>query len=179
MRINTLPHEAKQPLPLDQRASLNPLDFRSSHASGRTSSTGQTHEERQQARALRAEQERKAYLIHVRARQAMIRAIETGEPQFLYKDSQGRDVYIEAPHDRMRPEEQLGTIRMPMARIRTQIPDICDRLDHIAVSIHVQTTSEPHTDNFYRTLWLWLWWRSWCAISCRISWGALLGGALF
>ncbi|CBX94314.1 hypothetical protein LEMA_P122930.1 [Plenodomus lingam JN3] len=60
--------------------------------------TGQTHEERAQARARRAEAEKQAYLAHMRARQAMIRAIETGEPQLLGKDRQGRDVYIEPPH---------------------------------------------------------------------------------
>jgi hypothetical protein len=59
--------------------------------------TGQTHEEREQHRVRRAEQERQAYLAHLRARQALVKAIETGQPQFLCKDQQGRDVYIEPP----------------------------------------------------------------------------------
>lgn len=65
--------------------------------------TGQTHTEREQARIRRAEQERQAYLAHLRARQAMIRAIETGQPQLLGKDRQGRDVFIEPPHGPFAP----------------------------------------------------------------------------
>ncbi|EOA85051.1 hypothetical protein ACJQWK_06983 [Exserohilum turcicum] len=60
--------------------------------------TGQTHDERELARQRRAEQERQAYLQHMRTREAIIRAMETGEPQLLGKDRQGRDVYIEPPH---------------------------------------------------------------------------------
>ena len=56
-----------------------------------------THEQRQQDRARREEQERRAYQMHLQARQAMVRALETGQPQFLCKDQQGRDVYIEPP----------------------------------------------------------------------------------
>jgi hypothetical protein len=70
--------------------------------------TGQTHEERERARAQRAEQERQAYLAHVRARQALIRAMETGEPQLLGKDRQGRDVYIEPPHGPYAPRGAYG-----------------------------------------------------------------------
>lgn len=70
--------------------------------------TGQTHTEREQARARRAEQERQAYLVHQRARQALVRAIETGEPQFLCKDAQGRDVYIEPPQGPYAPRGAYG-----------------------------------------------------------------------
>lgn len=70
--------------------------------------TGTTHAEREQARIRRAEQERKAYEIHLRTRQALIKAIETGEPQFLYKDSQGRDVYIEPPRGAYAPPGARG-----------------------------------------------------------------------
>lgn len=59
--------------------------------------TGSTHTEREKQRARRAEQERQAYQTHLRARQALIRAMETGEPQFLCKDAQGRDVYVTPP----------------------------------------------------------------------------------
>ena len=62
--------------------------------------TSSTHEEREAQRKHRAEQEQKAYHAHLRARQAMIRALETGEPQLLGKDSRGRDVYIEPPQQR-------------------------------------------------------------------------------
>ncbi|KAF1979705.1 hypothetical protein BU23DRAFT_548903 [Bimuria novae-zelandiae CBS 107.79] len=59
--------------------------------------TDSTHEQRQQQRAQREEAERKAYAAHMKARQAMIRAMQTGEPQLLGKDRQGRDVYIQPP----------------------------------------------------------------------------------
>ncbi|KAF1916308.1 hypothetical protein BDU57DRAFT_516330 [Ampelomyces quisqualis] len=70
--------------------------------------TGQTHEEREQHRMRRAEQERQAYLAHMRARQALIKAIQTGEPQFLCKDGQGRDVYIEPPRGPYAPRGAYG-----------------------------------------------------------------------
>lgn len=59
--------------------------------------TGSTHTEREQQRARRAEQERQAYQAHLRARQALFRAMETGEPQFLCKDQRGRDIYVTPP----------------------------------------------------------------------------------
>jgi hypothetical protein len=70
--------------------------------------TGQTHEEREQHRLRRAEQERQAYLVHMRARQALIKALETGQPQFLCKDGQGRDVYIEPPSGPYAPRGAYG-----------------------------------------------------------------------
>jgi hypothetical protein len=70
--------------------------------------TGQTHEEREQARTRRAEQERQAYLQHLRTRQALIRAMETGQPQLLGKDRQGRDVYIEPPYGPYAPRGAYG-----------------------------------------------------------------------
>ncbi|KAL9619145.1 MAG: hypothetical protein Q9160_006234 [Pyrenula sp. 1 TL-2023] len=59
--------------------------------------TGTTHEQREVQRRQRAEQERRAYEMHLQLRQAMTRAIHTGEPQFVCKDQEGRDVYIEPP----------------------------------------------------------------------------------
>lgn len=59
--------------------------------------TDSTHEQRQGQRAQREEAERKAYHAHLQARQAMVRAMQTGQPQFLCKDQQGRNVYIEPP----------------------------------------------------------------------------------
>lgn len=70
--------------------------------------TGQTHEERERHRVRRAEEERQAYLAHLRARQALMRAIQTGEPQFLCKDQQGRDVYIEPPRGAYAPRGAYG-----------------------------------------------------------------------
>jgi hypothetical protein len=60
--------------------------------------TGTTHTEREKQRVHRAEQERQAYLAHLRARQALMKAMQTGEPQLLGKDRQGRDVYITPPN---------------------------------------------------------------------------------
>lgn len=62
--------------------------------------TSSTHTDRENARLQRAEQERRAYQAHLRARAAMLRALETGEPQFLCKDQRGRDVYVEPPPQR-------------------------------------------------------------------------------
>ncbi|KAF2746977.1 hypothetical protein M011DRAFT_72738 [Sporormia fimetaria CBS 119925] len=59
--------------------------------------TGSTHEQREHERRERAEEERQAYIAHLKARQALMRAMQTGEPQFLAKDRQGRDVYIIPP----------------------------------------------------------------------------------
>lgn len=71
--------------------------------------TGSTHEQREQERKRRAEQERAAYMVHLRARQAMIRAMETGQPQFLAKDRDGRDVYIVPPgYGRQLPGNGFG-----------------------------------------------------------------------
>lgn len=59
--------------------------------------TGMTHEEREQERRRRAEEERKLYEQHVRIRQAMAQAMQTGQPQYLGKDRDGKDVYVEPP----------------------------------------------------------------------------------
>lgn len=60
--------------------------------------TGTTHQQREQERKKREEQERQAYMAHLRARQAMVKAMETGQPQYLCKDRQGRDVYVVPPN---------------------------------------------------------------------------------
>jgi hypothetical protein len=70
--------------------------------------TGSTHEQREHQRRQRAEEERQAYIAHLKARQAMIRAMETGEPQFLCKDRQGRDVYVVPPNGRSAPFGAYG-----------------------------------------------------------------------
>jgi len=59
--------------------------------------TGMTHEEREQARRQRAEHERKIYEMHIKVRQAMHRAMETGQPQLIGKDRDGKEIYIEPP----------------------------------------------------------------------------------
>ncbi|KAF2268546.1 hypothetical protein CC78DRAFT_576031 [Lojkania enalia] len=70
--------------------------------------TSSTHEQRAAQRREREEQERRAYIEHMRMRQCMVRAMETGEPQFLGKDNQGRDVYIEPPRGPRAPTGAYG-----------------------------------------------------------------------
>ena len=59
--------------------------------------TQTTHEQRAAERQQRAAEEEQAYRRHQQLRVAMSRAAETGQPQFLGKDKDGQDVYIEPP----------------------------------------------------------------------------------
>jgi hypothetical protein len=59
--------------------------------------TGTTHEQRVQERQKRAEEEQRAYEQHMHVRQCMARAAETGQPQLVGKDRDGKDVYVEPP----------------------------------------------------------------------------------
>ncbi|KAK5089800.1 hypothetical protein LTR70_006175 [Exophiala xenobiotica] len=59
--------------------------------------TGQTKEEREEAKRQRDEEERQYYEAHVRFRQCLQRAQATGEPQFFAKGRDGKDIYIEPP----------------------------------------------------------------------------------
>jgi hypothetical protein len=59
--------------------------------------TSSTHEDRERAREQRAREEQAAYERHQHIRNCMAKAIETGQPQLLGKDKQGKDVYIEPP----------------------------------------------------------------------------------
>ncbi|TKX26053.1 hypothetical protein C1H76_1686 [Elsinoe australis] len=59
--------------------------------------TGTTKEERDRHRAQREEEERQYLEMHARFRTALHRAQVTGQPQFLAKDRDGHDVYIEPP----------------------------------------------------------------------------------
>ncbi|KAK5132836.1 hypothetical protein LTR08_008551 [Meristemomyces frigidus] len=59
--------------------------------------TGSTHEERLQERKKRAEEEQRLYEQHLRVRQAMARAQQTGKPQSIGKDRQGKEIFIEPP----------------------------------------------------------------------------------
>lgn len=55
------------------------------------------HQQRMAERERRAERERQAYAAHLAARRALSRAIQTGEPQLLCKDRDGKNVYIVPP----------------------------------------------------------------------------------
>ncbi len=59
--------------------------------------TNSTHQEREEKRRLRAEQEQKEYEAHQAFRRAMSKAMETGQPQLIGKDKDGKDVYVEPP----------------------------------------------------------------------------------
>lgn len=60
--------------------------------------TQTTHQQRASQRLQRAEQERKAYERHRQLRDAMSRAIQTGQPQFVGTDKDGKEVYLEPPN---------------------------------------------------------------------------------
>ena len=71
--------------------------------------THTTHEQREVERRKRAEEEQRAYARHQAIRQAMARAMETGEPQLVGKDKSGKDIYIEPPQGgSMMPQGAYG-----------------------------------------------------------------------
>lgn len=59
--------------------------------------TGTTHEQREKERQKRAQAEKEAYQRHLAIRKAMIRAMETGQPQLIGKDRDGKEVYVQPP----------------------------------------------------------------------------------
>lgn len=63
--------------------------------------THTTHQQRETERAQRAEEERRVYARHQELRQAMSRAAQTGEPQYVGKGKDGKDVYLEPPQQGM------------------------------------------------------------------------------
>lgn len=70
--------------------------------------TQSTHQEREQRRIQRTREEQAAYERHAQLRQAFSRAIQTGEPQFIGKDREGRDVFIESPYGLRAPSGAYG-----------------------------------------------------------------------
>lgn len=59
--------------------------------------TNSTHAERVAKREKQREMERKAYEQHQAMRAAMVRASQTGEPQLIGKDRQGREIFAQPP----------------------------------------------------------------------------------
>ncbi|GAM89090.1 hypothetical protein ANO11243_071250 [Dothideomycetidae sp. 11243] len=59
--------------------------------------TGTTHSEREEVRQSRARAEKEAYQRHIAMRKAMMRAAETGQPQYIGQDKNGEDVYVQPP----------------------------------------------------------------------------------
>ena len=70
--------------------------------------TGSTHEQRDAQRRQREAEERATYERHQKIRQAMARALETGQPQHIGKDKDGKDVYIEPPNGVQMPPNSRG-----------------------------------------------------------------------
>jgi len=70
--------------------------------------TGSTHEQREASRRAREEEERRIYERHTQYRIAMQRALETGQPQFIGKGRDGKDVYIEPPQGAQMPPGAYG-----------------------------------------------------------------------
>jgi len=60
--------------------------------------TSSTHEQRAARRLQREEEERRVYEQHLKFRQAMQKAEDTGVPQYLGRDREGKEVYIESPY---------------------------------------------------------------------------------
>ncbi|KAI9048391.1 hypothetical protein LZ554_007227 [Drepanopeziza brunnea f. sp. 'monogermtubi'] len=59
--------------------------------------TSSTHQEREAQRQQRARDEATAYERHQHIRRQMSKAMETGQPQLLGRDREGKEVYIEPP----------------------------------------------------------------------------------
>lgn len=66
--------------------------------------TQSTHEEREAARRERAREEEEMYRQHQAFRNAMTRAIQTGQPQPLGRDRQGHDVFLQPPNGAIAPQ---------------------------------------------------------------------------
>lgn len=62
--------------------------------------TSSTHQEREQMRQQREAEEQQLYERYQIYRSAMAKAAQTGEPQLIGKDKDGRDVYMEPPFGR-------------------------------------------------------------------------------
>ena len=59
--------------------------------------TNSTHEQREESRRQRMEEERQAFEQHQAFRRAMSRAYETGQPQLVGRDANGKEIYVEPP----------------------------------------------------------------------------------
>lgn len=70
--------------------------------------TGTTHEQREAQRRQREQEERATYERHQMIRLAMQKAAETGQPQKIGKDKNGKDVFIEPPNGVDMPQGARG-----------------------------------------------------------------------
>lgn len=90
-------HHSHATAPLPQRPDAEPKGIHKLGRKMKDKFTSSTHAEREAERAKRAEEERRVYEMHQKIRRAMATAMETGQPQLLGKDKDGKDVYIEPP----------------------------------------------------------------------------------
>ena len=90
-------HPSKNQAPVGSSSKQQPTSSSKFGRKLKDKLTNSTHEQREAQRRQRAIEEQKAYERHQHIRQAMSRAIETGQPQLLGKDSDGKDLYIEPP----------------------------------------------------------------------------------
>ncbi|KAI5272352.1 hypothetical protein E4T47_04446 [Aureobasidium subglaciale] len=80
-----------------QRQDSNPSGMKKFGRKIKDKVTSSTHPEREAQRKKRAQEEQEAYKRHLALRQAMQKAVQTGEPQLIGKDREGRDCYLTPP----------------------------------------------------------------------------------
>ena len=100
-------HSIGKGSPTDSRPSQRPADLPPRPAASQEKKTfgrklkdkltNTTHEQREAERHQRAQEEMRAYEAHQAFRRAMAEAARTGQPQYVGKSRDGKDVYIEAP----------------------------------------------------------------------------------
>lgn len=92
-----------------QRQDSNPSGMKKFGRKIKDKVTSSTHQEREAQRKKRAEEEQRAYQRHLELRKAMQRAVETGQPQLIGKDREGRDCYLTPPQG---AQSQQQNVRM-------------------------------------------------------------------
>ncbi|KAH0020742.1 hypothetical protein KCU78_g6353, partial [Aureobasidium melanogenum] len=101
--------DAHDPRGPPKRQDSNPSGMKKFGRKIKDKMTSSTHQEREAARKKRAEEEQKAYQRHLQFRQAMQKAVQTGQPQFIGKDREGRDCYLTPPQG---AQSQQQNVRM-------------------------------------------------------------------
>ncbi|PWY97804.1 hypothetical protein BCV70DRAFT_202557 [Testicularia cyperi] len=75
----------------------NPKGLKKLGRSLKDKMTNTTHAEREAKRAAQKEAERRAWEQHQQLRQALNRATQTGQPQLIGRDAQGREIFAQPP----------------------------------------------------------------------------------
>lgn len=89
--------KAQQTYAATSSSSTQPKGLKKFGRSLKDKMTGTTHEQRVQERKRREEAERRAMEQHMMIRQALIRSVQTGQPQFIGRDSAGREIFAQPP----------------------------------------------------------------------------------